>query len=229
MFWKIHVAQGQHHKTAKQAEIAERRARVAVLYAEGQTQPAIASELGVGVGTVNRDIRAIEQMWVEQALGGFDRAKATQINRLQIVWREAYDAWCASKAGTEQKRAVKTSGGDGGETNRAERTQLSSVGDPRFLSALLSVLKQHSELLGLDAPFKVAQTDVDGTAIEFDASTARAFIIAQLGDDEKPDGHSVGGNGNGVGEIDGIIKRIEHQPDDDATDGGGGGEPDSID
>jgi hypothetical protein len=74
------------HSKAKMLGIAERRAKVAELLAEGKRQCEIAAALGLPKMKVSRDVRALEEEWKKQALQDFDEARGIQIARLEHLY-----------------------------------------------------------------------------------------------------------------------------------------------
>lgn len=92
----------------KRASIAERRARVAELLKQRVDQREIAAAVGCSVGTVNGDIRALEQEWMAAALEGMGALKARELVELDALEREAALQFAKAKRDAGQKAADPT-------------------------------------------------------------------------------------------------------------------------
>ena len=78
----------------REQEIIARRQRVASLQLAGiRNQRRIAAQLGVGLATINRDIKALNAEWRERALADVAHEKAVDLDRLEhmiaAVWPAA--------------------------------------------------------------------------------------------------------------------------------------------
>lgn len=79
-------------KAQEQQAIAERRATVARLRLSGvRDQRSIAAQLGVSLGTINGDFKAIDQMWRESTLADTDSHMATQNERYEALIAAHWD------------------------------------------------------------------------------------------------------------------------------------------
>jgi hypothetical protein len=65
--------------------VEQRREQVAQLYLAGATQPAIAKQLGVALGTVNRDIQHVKAMWRESQIEAMDDAVTRHLTELDFI------------------------------------------------------------------------------------------------------------------------------------------------
>jgi len=71
---------------------AQRRAKVAKLLAQGKTQREMAAEVGCGLTTINRDLKALRKEWVRAHLEHTQEAMADDLYRIRValaaVWPE---------------------------------------------------------------------------------------------------------------------------------------------
>jgi hypothetical protein len=81
------MARGRRVTQAKQDEIAARRTKVATLRLAHLTQPEIAAQLGVGIGTVNRDLQAIRQEWAQRRDTAYEDWLAEELAKLDRLER----------------------------------------------------------------------------------------------------------------------------------------------
>src|SRR5687768_14050297 len=141
------------HKLA----ILQRRMQVAELILKGLTQAAIAQKLGVKQPTVCDDLIHIRKLWQESQIRDFDAERTLQVERLRQVSREAWAGYERS----QQPAQMATVNGDNG-SGKAKRTVRHQYGDPRFLDIVLKSIEGERQLMGLDAPTKIAPTTPDG-------------------------------------------------------------------
>ena len=152
----------------KKLRIAKRRQQVAVLYLQGNTQVAIAREVGAQQPTISNDIKAIQKEWRESAIRDFDLLREEELQKLAQIEVEAWAAWVRSQKPAQEAR-VRDS-----DPSNAVKTMKSRTGDPRFLEIVMKCSASRRELLGLDAPVKVAPTTPDGE------QPYHAYVIAEL-------------------------------------------------
>lgn len=119
------------------------------------------------LGTVHKDVNALLAEWRETRIENLDHAVQLELERIDDIVREAWDAWEKSKKDAEVVRsrqigvaAKKSDDGDDGEnrieTVRLERTsaELINYGDPRYLEIIHRNLSERRKLLGLYSPEK---------------------------------------------------------------------------
>ena len=131
----------------------------------GRTNAEIATAIGVSERTIQRELRLAEADWNEAAAQDMARVKARELAKLDLLEREAIDAWLKSKE-PYSKRVVEdrppaVGKGAPGRYARIETGQ--GHGDPRLLATVLSIMERRARLLGSDAPAKHALTDPTGT------------------------------------------------------------------
>ncbi len=147
----------------KKAQMLADRALMAKLRLQGKTAADLAAMFSLSERQVYRELAAIAADWKAQTLADTADLKAREAARLDMLEAEAYAAWERSKADW-QKKTVEDRPGAGSKTagRHAKVETGTSPGDPRFLSALLSIQARRATLLGLDAPQKTALTDPTG-------------------------------------------------------------------
>jgi hypothetical protein len=134
----------QQHVTAEQ-----RRETIAALYVRGQSQSAIARQVGVTQQQVSYDLKALRKQWLAAALRDFDTAKALELQRLAEAERAYWAGWERSL----QRREVTTTKRVRGDVSRTEtsRRREPPVGDPRFLDGVLKCIHQRCDILGFSS------------------------------------------------------------------------------
>ena len=141
----------------EELQIQHRRQRVADLYLQGWTQAAIAREVSASQATVSSDLKAIRREWRKSRIRDFDEAVQLELNKLQLLERQAWNGWQRSQEPAETTRVTQDAGG-----KKAEKTVRQQQGDPRFLELIHRAIAGRRALLGLDAPTRIAPTSPDG-------------------------------------------------------------------
>lgn len=135
---------------------------------------AIAIELKVSHTTIVKDLKIIEQQWLEASADVIGRAKGREVARLELTIREAWEAWERSKQPhvkiVDRKdrpevgpnSSTKTAPDLASESEPLEVSQelvlISSTsttthtaGDPRFLDLVITASSQIAQILGLNS------------------------------------------------------------------------------
>lgn len=147
-------------KGRSKSEIEKHRRRISELYLKGMLQEDIAAEIGISQPTVSRDLKAIQKVWQKETLYDFNEAKARELERIDILEREYWQAWqrsCEDAETVKQKGKPVTdeAGRVTPTTDRMERTVKGQVGDPRFLQGVQWCITQRCKILGIEAPTKL--------------------------------------------------------------------------
>lgn len=129
---------------AKQFAIDARRQQVAELYLKGWSQLEIARHLEVVQATISGDVQTLLQNWRESALCDTDALLATELQKLDRLEREAWEAWSRSQKPHQSAEMV-------GDQERPSRKRIrNQYGDPRFLNVIQNCIASRRALLGLD-------------------------------------------------------------------------------
>jgi hypothetical protein len=143
-----------------QTKAQARREQVAVLYCQGRYQTEIARQLGVTQQQISLDLQILRQKWLASALRDFDAAKAQELQKLDVLEREAWEAWERSKAPREvtlteqiETEALPLPNGTlrppRPVTRKASVRREAGYGDVRFLDQIQKCIQHRSLLLGL--------------------------------------------------------------------------------
>lgn len=124
--------------------IVQRRQRVSDLYLQGRPLHAISEDLRVPMTTLWRDLKAIQKEWRSSAIRNFDEQIEQELKKLDLVEREAWEAWERSK-----KPAQEANVRDNDPTRGTKRIK-SRHGDMRCLDIILKCGDGRRELLGLN-------------------------------------------------------------------------------
>jgi predicted transcriptional regulator len=141
----------------EELQIQHRRQQVAEKYLQGWIQAEIARHLSVSQATVSSDLKAIRREWRDSRIRDFDEAVNLELQKLQLLEREAWQGWQRSQEPVESTRVVQSEGG-----KKAEKTVRRQNGDPRFLELVNRASVGRRALLGLDAPTLIAPTSPSG-------------------------------------------------------------------
>ena len=144
------------------------QALIANLYLKGWRQVDIAEHLTFlsaesdrpikySVDMIKYDMGIIRDNWMASSLRDFDSAKAEQLAKLDQMELEAWREWQRSCEDYKKKTATVQGG------VACEKIETGGqAGDPRYLTAILSIVERRCRLLGLDLPQKIAPTTPDG-------------------------------------------------------------------
>lgn len=151
----------------------------ASLYRRGFSIRDITNEVKIRLGlstlstrTVHKDIKRLLAEWRELRIKDMDEAVQLELERIDEVIREAWEAWDKSKMDHQRKRAkqIGTPGNNKG-TNESNITtvrmeqqseDVTCFGDPRYLEVIHRNLAERRKLLGLYSAEKKELTGKDG-------------------------------------------------------------------
>ncbi len=152
-------------KRRSAAQIARDRRRIADMYLAGAIQQDIADELELSQTTISDDLKALQKEWRESSLIDLDKAKATELARIDRLEREYWHEWEESK---QNKETITKKGTEGKSGERKEATikEEGQRGDPRYLSGVQWCIEQRCKIVGIYAAEKRELTGKDGGAIE---------------------------------------------------------------
>ena len=131
-------------------------------YLRGDTQMEIAVRLGLSQAQISRDLATIQRRWRESSIVDLNEAKQRELERIDVLEREYWQAWEASKGEQSRSTASKT-----GDVSRAQVVKYESAGDPRFLAGIQWCIEQRCKILGLLAAVKNELTGEGGGAVTF--------------------------------------------------------------
>jgi predicted transcriptional regulator len=137
------------------AEIARDRRRIADLYLQGWLQVEIGEEVGVSQATVSRDLKALQEEWLQSALVDFDKAKARELARIDRLEREYWRAWVRSVEDKEVEVQEKVEAGEKQGRLKVSLRREGQAGDARFLAGVQWCIEQRCQILRLYAPVDV--------------------------------------------------------------------------
>ena len=134
-------------------------------YVMGVPQYEIAAEIGISQGQVSQDIKKLLKRWEASQVQKIDVLKAEQLLRINKIEREAWDQWNKSKT-TPRKVVTKSHSGSASkptpEFARMSTTTEDAMGDPAYMGHIMWCVSERSKLLGLYAPKKIANTNIEG-------------------------------------------------------------------
>ncbi|MGG6266214.1 hypothetical protein ACQ4M3_05165 [Leptolyngbya sp. AN03gr2] len=122
-------------------------------YLMGETQTAIAADLGVTQQTISDDLKLIRKRWRKSAIRDFDEAIALELAKIDLVESELWQQWERSKKPRRTKRDEEGTG-DRGASVKTVTIESSGLGDPRYLEGVMKCIDRRCRLLGLDAELK---------------------------------------------------------------------------
>lgn len=160
------MPRGNNNKLrAQRIDIQDRLNMIAPLYRRGWTEREITAEIRKRLDrpTYNQahaDIQRLLKEWREERLTDTDAKVTSEVTRLKLVIREAWEAWEKSKEDIHEKKSTqyglpyKDEKGVvmGVDTIKAvmHDAEVKGYGDPRYLDIILKAEQQICKLLGLD-------------------------------------------------------------------------------
>ena len=127
----------------------ERQKDVAALYLRGVPQMEIAAQVGISQPTVSRYLKDIFQMWKDSAIRDFDEARELELQKINNLEVEYWNAWERSKE-TRQIKTKERTQKLGGTFDKLSVKEEETTGDPRFLAGVMRCIAKRCELQGLD-------------------------------------------------------------------------------
>lgn len=126
------------------------RTEIMRLYLEHKPQTEIAQIFGVSRTQIGYDIKRIREAWKKSSVIDFDEKKRIELDRIDVLERNAWEAWERSQKETVTKKAGKDS---------SIVTQ-TSAGNPRFLEIVIKCIERRCRIFGIDAPIKTEIEDI---------------------------------------------------------------------
>lgn len=161
--------------------VTARRAKAAELYLKGKPMRVIASEVGVSLKTIHRDITACEEEWLERQAVATNRRKATQLAKLDLLEQELWELYSRSLTVDERKVArtelaiipEKDVPVRNEDVIKAVSQTLTEkrIGDTAVLAKILDVIQERNKILGLYAPTEFKGTFSWATFLQSDTVT----------------------------------------------------------
>lgn len=137
-----------------QSEITRDRYEIARLYLKGELQADIASRLGINQSTVSRDLTFLHKQWLEATEINFSEAVALELQKINNLEVEYWQAWQRSLQVKESSTA-KVISDSSGERNEVSTKQEQMTGNESFLAGVRWCIDRRLKLFGLDAPVKI--------------------------------------------------------------------------
>lgn len=144
---------------SSQIQIQERRLKAWELYIRGESPNQISQLLSVDPETTKMDLKALPKEW-EDKIRTLDEQRLIELNRLEAIEGELWQAWEKSKLDKEVRTEVTMTGGQSGGGSSSSVQVSGQVGDVRFLTEALKCMDRRARLLGLDAPTKVLSIQI---------------------------------------------------------------------
>lgn len=158
------------YKRNHRRQALQRQEIVAQLFKRGYSYPEIKREVMArldlptySLSTVSKDVNTLLAEWRECRIENLDYALQLELQRIDDLIKEAWEAWEKSKEDgverTSKQKGVPMPDGEEGDENRVlttamEQTQkeVHPCGDPRYLDMIHKLLIERRKLLGLYAP-----------------------------------------------------------------------------
>jgi len=158
------------------------RREIARLYLRGLTQAEIARRLSEDESRpytltqqqICYDLGVIREGWRKSALFDFNAAKGQELAQIDVLEFEYWQAWERSlqeRKTVERKEVATTEGGEGkggGARQEMSLYKQEMLGDPRFLSGVRWCIDRRIKLLGLDAPERAQNLNLDMSALSLE-------------------------------------------------------------
>lgn len=120
--------------------------RIADMRLRGYTHQQIGEALHLSRQQIAYDMAEINARWRESQLASISEAVARELDRLEAIEQEAWEAWRRS-IGTMRRTTLSEGGKNGDQIDTTEWTE---AGDPRFLDVVLRCVDRRARLMGLE-------------------------------------------------------------------------------
>jgi hypothetical protein len=142
-------------KASERSEIQnlERVLEAGRLWTRRKTTKEIGEALGIAQSTAWGLVKRAEGYYRAQAGITVAERIERELRTLEETEREAWTAW-ERTIGKKRTTSVSTTTGGESPTQKAEQSEVDIYGDPQYLIAILTVSRQRTKLLGLNAPEK---------------------------------------------------------------------------
>ena len=162
------MPQGNNNKhRAQKIDIENRLQIIAPLYRRGWTEREITEEVRKRLdrpkyNQAHCDIQRLLKEWREERLTDTDEKITSEVARLKLVIREAWEAWEKSKEDyirtMKKRKGIPSFGDEGGKTKttaiETRESNVQGLGNVAYISEIRQQLQERRKLLGLYAPEK---------------------------------------------------------------------------
>ena len=166
------------------------RAFCADLFLRGYPYREIAKRLNDDLAKRKMDYRLTESMvyydiqrllisWKRDQLESIDQYVTAELQKLDKMEVEAWNAWELSKQKKTKNKTKKAGNGLMGRQIMTEEATETTSGNPRYLDLLLNVQHRRAKMLGFDAPIKI---DIPGVNVTVNNENER-FNAESIPDD----------------------------------------------
>lgn len=154
----------------------ERRRQVGTLYLQGFFQSEIAQRLGVTQQQISYDLKQLHQRWYHASVEDIAARKALELQKIEVIEREAWAAWERSK---KPREVTITEASEGAHPGRkATMRKEGQAGDPRFLAEIGRCVDRRVALLGIGAREEALKQVGQGLAALLDEARQQAGLPA---------------------------------------------------
>ena len=152
-------------------------AELASRYLHGEILANIAGGMGVTHQQLSYDLAILRKRWQKSALADINEAKCRELAKVDELERTYWSAWQRS---TEDKESTATEKVEG-ETARlkAQMRREGQSGNPAFLTGVQWCINKRCQILGIDAPVKVAPTNPEGNE-QYNAGLGDSGALARV-------------------------------------------------
>lgn len=124
-------------------QILSDKVKIAKYYLQGKTQNEIALEIGVTRQQISYDLKKIIQEWKEERLKDIEEKILIELEKLNLIESEAWEAWSKSKKDAEKITENETK--DGVFTSHSLEGQ---SGHKPFLDMIFKCVEKRLQILG---------------------------------------------------------------------------------
>ena len=132
------------------------RLQVAEWYCQGKSQVWIAAQLGLSQQQISYDMRAVRNQWAERTYETINAHIAEELAKIDHLEQTYWLGYFESQK--PKTRATITGTGEGAIV-RDRQTETREEGGAQFLQGVERCIKLRMDLLGLNAPQRIALTD----------------------------------------------------------------------
>lgn len=165
---------------AKKAEIAQRRAKIASLFAKGVKCPReLAQLVHCSRMTVAADLKWLRRKWQEEAKLTYNEITSQLLHELDVRKREAWAFYLRSQQPAETTRTIEGEAhANAAPGKRTIHESKGQAGDARFFSILRDITRQEKEIHGI--PKRLADEGDPHAGVRLTLAMIPADLLQQM-------------------------------------------------
>lgn len=155
----------QERQSRSASQIERDNLLVSNFYLQGLNQGDIATKVGIDQTTVSRTLKTLQAKWAEKSVMNIDARKRVELERIDLVEREAWQAWERSKGDKTEQLTRSKALPSVKDPSKLEVQPVTDIqqrkwvteGNPKYLNVIMECVERRCKILGIDAPIKISE------------------------------------------------------------------------